>query len=522
MIIKPEDIRLKVQLVRIGMNHQYYYEGPCRTSMGDALKPEFDVMNNAEVFARMSEEFAEHFEKNLKGIAELLEPMYFGRTDNWDIKESMYEELEKRIPEADFFVFSTNLGTYDIAVEFAERYKVPMGTAPEMYNPAAGPSIGGALASRHVDYEFYSHLEWEEFDRTIRILRARKVLQHTRMLQLVRFNSSVSKSNVDSFPDLTAVSEKFGVRFRQMNAHEFFDQLTPATEEGNRTTPGRKTWDLDEDDIAEAERLADELIANAEDVEVDRKFVVKSAKAHVAIKKQMDVWDCNCFAAPCPDLCSTRRLNEGQFTLCLNHSLMNGREHMASACEYDICAGLTMQLLIALTGQSPYMGNSSPVIYKDGEPQPPQVAPGRVDPAGMPKLTEYKEYVYNHHHSTPHSRFNDPGKDGPYALRHFAYDQGFGAVMRYNFTPDQGKKVTFARIGGDAAKLFIMSAEVICGGGYELHCCNSQVLVKTNTPAREIFKEQCRFGNHLAMVYGDYADDLQAFGEMMGLEIVRF
>ena len=521
MIVKPKDIRLKVQLVKIGMNHQYYYEGPCRMGMGEALEPAFDVMSNAESFEAIKKEFADHFKTKLSESAELMEPLYFGRTDNWDIKESMFEELKKTLPEADLYIFNTKLGTYDVAVEFAERFKVPVGTAPEFFNAAAGAMIGGALASRDVEYEFYPHLDWDAFDQTIRILRTRKVLRNSRMLQLVRFNSSVSKSCVDSFPNLNAVSERFGVRFRQVNAHEFMDQLTPSTENGNPTTPGRKTWDLDENDMVEAERIADELINGAVEVEVERQFVINSVKTYIAVKKHMDLWDCNCFAAPCPDLCSTCRLNKEQMTFCLNHSLLN-REGLASACEYDISAGVSMQMLIALTGQSPYMGNTSPVIFKDGVPQPPQVEVGRIDPDGLPKVEQLKGYVYNFHHSTPHNHFNDPKKSDSYALRHFAYDQGFGAVMRYNFSEDAGKKVTTCRISGDASRLMIMSGEIICGGGYGLNNCNSQVFLKVNAKTSEIYPEQARFGNHFALVYGDYADDLEAFAKLMGLEVVRF
>ena len=86
--------------------------------------------------------------------------------------------------------------------------------------------------------------------------------------------------------------------------------MTPAVEGGNPTTPGRITDDLTEEDIAEAERLADELIAGADEVQIKREYLVSELCAYLTVKKTMARWDCNGFTMPCPDSCSTRRLDQ--------------------------------------------------------------------------------------------------------------------------------------------------------------------------------------------------------------------
>ena len=37
-IIKAADIRLKVRPVLLGLEHKYFYEGPCRFGQGEALE----------------------------------------------------------------------------------------------------------------------------------------------------------------------------------------------------------------------------------------------------------------------------------------------------------------------------------------------------------------------------------------------------------------------------------------------------------------------------------------------------
>lgn len=98
---------------------------------------------------------------------------------------------------------------------------------------------------------------------------------------------------------------------------------------------GRKGLNFTEEDAKEIERQTRELIDNAQEVRMSEEAVKKSVEMRYAIHKFMEANDCNCYAAPCGDICSTRRMNEQQVTMCLNHAL-NNEEGIPSACEYDL------------------------------------------------------------------------------------------------------------------------------------------------------------------------------------------
>ena len=65
-----------------------------------------------------------------------------------------------------------------------------------------------------------------------------------------------------------------------------------------------------------------------------------------------------------------------------------------------------------------------------------------------------------------------------YGVRHFAYDQGFGAVMRYNFKQDAGQEITLCRISPDCKKLFVGKGTIVGGGDYDLDNCNGYVVFR--------------------------------------------
>ncbi len=343
-------------------------------------------------------------------------------------------------------------------------------------------------------------------------------MQTTRILLATRFGDPISKSSLDTFNNYAAITSKLGIRFRFMNIHELLDQMVPATPEGNHTTPGRETLNLNKEDMAEAEKIADELIKGAKEVQIDRDMLLKSIYAYLVVKKNMDDKDCCGFTVPCPDVCSTRRLNEMQFTFCLTHSL-NLEDGIPSACEFDVNAVASMQALMAVSGKKPYLGNTEPLTWTpDGQPL---VLGGDRQHAEMIKQKAGKdiENVYFMQHSIAHRRIKDAEKDSDYAVRYFAHDQKFGATMRYDFDNDTGTILTMARFSPDGNKLLIAKGEVICGDGYIVPNCAQIVYFKVRD-IQNFFETQTNFGLHLSMVYGDYKDQLVDLAKALGVEPV--
>ena len=143
----------------------------------------------------------------------------------------------------------------------------------------------------------------------------------------------------------------------------------------------------------------------------------------------------------------------------------------------------------------------------------------RISEANMEKLKANPENLYWMHHSVAHRRIADPNTEAPYALRHFAYDQKFGATLRYDFDADEGKKITMCRFSPDGSKLFIALGEIVCGGGYENNNCTQKVIFRVNDQM-DTFRKQSYAGNHCSLVYGDYAQKLADLAETLGIEAV--
>lgn len=310
------------------------------------------------------------------------------------------------------------------------------------------------------------------------------------------------------------ITDKLGVKFRYVSMFEFVDCMEPATEAGNRTTPGRKTPNLTEEDKAKAEALCDELMSGASECVMTKENMLPSCVAFVTARKFMDLKDCNGFTMPCPDACSTRLINEKRFTSCLTHSL-NMEDGIPSSCEYDTDSVLSQQALIAVSGKSPYMGNTCPIPVEDGKVQ------GRFGstPEQLEKLQalEDKDNLYMMQHSVAHRNLRNNGKASPYAIRNFAYDQGFGVTIRYDFDADAGQKITMCRFSPDGTKLFIGSGEIVMGGGYEGYNCSQLVYFKVKDQA-DTWTKQCMAGNHCTMVYGDYVKELTDLAISLGVE----
>ena len=510
MIQKAENVTLKVLPVLATAEHLYYYEGPCRFGFGEALQPGYDRLANAQ----KAQQFLTKVKECCSEGVELMEPVYLERTDDWDNREAMWEAAAGPARECDFAVCMQGIACDDLIMEFAERFKKPIGTTP--LSGFSGTITVATMKAKSADYEAYGFYKWEDLARTMKTLRARKVIQTTRILCITRFGSTTSYSSVDSFNSYEAITSKLDVRFRFLNLHEFFDQLSPAAEGGNPTTPGRKTPDLTDEDLKAAEAITDELIAGAEEVSMDRDKILKSAIAYVMVKKNMDLKDCCGFTMPCPDACSTRRLNEIGFTACLTHAL-NMEQGIPSACEYDVDAVLSQQALIAVSGKRPYMGNTCPIPMEDGHLS----ARFGTTPEQLKKLEQLvdRNNLYMMQHSVAHRRIKDPDKNARYAIRNFAYEQGFGATIRYDFDADAGQKLTFCRFSPDGSKLFIGSGEVVMGGGYEGYNCSQLVYFKVKDQART-WKAQCLAGNHCTLVYGDYVRELTDLAEALGVEPV--
>lgn len=510
MIETAKDIKLNVLPLELFCEHLYYYEGPCRFGSGDALQPGYDEI----VFAERAKKFIADIKAHVPEGTVVMDPVLFRRTDDWDEPEAQWEAMEAAVNAADVVVPMAGAGVQDLAFKFAQRFKKTM-----CYCPSSGafnvPDVPAAIAARNVGYACYSEYRWEDFVLRMVALRAKKIIARTKYLCVTRFDGTQSVSRPDSFTSLDHITQRFGTRFHFANIHEFFDCMSAAVPEGNHTTPGRKTLNVDECDLKRANDICDELIDGAENVGMSREAMLPSVVAYVITQKFMDHFDCNAFSIPCPDACSTRRLNEGRFTMCLTHAL-NAEAGIPSACEYDLPAALSEQALIAVSGRSPYMGNTCPIPVLDGrfkhvfgatEEQLEELA---QDPENIDRL-------WMTQHSVAHRCHPDPSAYAPYGIAPFAYDQKFGATLRYDFSRDKGEYVTLCKFSPDGSKMFIGKAEIVESSGKDKENCTQLVFYRFKDSLKA-HRAQCKVGIHVALVYGDYTKELIALAEALDVE----
>lgn len=107
----------------------------------------------------------------------------------------------------------------------------------------------------------------------------------------------------------------------------------------------------------------------------------------------------------------------------------------------------------------------------------------------------------------------------PYELRNFTVG-GWGATVRYDFNRDKGQAVTLARFNPAGDKALVAAGEVVGGHGLDRIGCSLAVDVKVKD-VMDLFEKEQDFGHHLALVYGDYTDEIVRLGKLMGFDVVQ-
>lgn len=511
-IDRIHDVVLKVRPIFIDIAHELAYEGPCRFGKGQELEPEFDHMINNEAYKG----FLMGLKYNMPEGVEILEPHRLqGHTDGWCISEEEMKKLCQGADETDFYFVSTTGRTGEMIVEFAQMVKKPIAFIGNDFGMTINTS---AMLARGI--ECYAFMNWDEVRLQMRVLRTKKALAETRVLCVTRFNGNLSlQSANDSFIDLEKVHQVTGAKFRFANLHEVLDQLEEIDPTTNHTLPGRTMDNINAEDRKEIERITDELIAGAAECDMDREDVLRSVKGYYLIQKLLHKNECNAFTMPCPDTCSTCRINKEKLTFCLTHSLDN-ESGIPSCCEYDIAAVLSKSVLQTLANKPSYMGNTAVLTTPDGKLIDDgcmmHFSKDHIGPDKWAALDGMPNMIMTGH-SVPNRRMKGFDAElAPYALRSFAYS-GFGATMRLDFDQDAGQVVTMCRFDPNCEKLLISKGVLKGGFGYKMQNCTLGALIQVED-ADKFFRMQIQVGNHVPFVYGDYVNELIALAQSLGLE----
>lgn len=507
-IVRGIDIKLNVKPVFIDFSHDYVYEGPCRFGQGDALTPEYDRFVNGEIF----KSFISAARANMPDCVHLMEPVRVKNyTDEFIVCEEDMQALLKP-DETDVYLLTSSGRGCQVFIEFARRCKKPI----IYYNEVLFAVTTDVASMRARGLEVYPVYDWNLGKRTFKALQVRKALRESRALLINRFATDFSPvSAQDGFISLEKVTQKLGFKFNVMDLHEYLDQLTVDRADTNPTTPGRHQQNLTHEDMEAVEKITDELINNAVECDMKREDILPSVKAYYLTKKLLKYRGCNAFSAPCPDMCSTRRLNEERCTLCLTHSLLE-EQGIPSACEIDLSVLVCKIILESLTHQATYMGNTCWLRIVDGKLTAPDfnsVLPEEFDAIkDIPNLAVTLHSVANRHLKG----YDTPAED--YALRSFAFS-GWGATMRYDFSKDKDQDVTVVRIDPMCEKMLIAHGKIKGQFGYKRQNCSTAIIYQVED-AQKFYEKTFDFGSHMALVYGDYVEDLKEVAKVLGLEVV--
>jgi len=472
-MLKPIDVKANILPVFPQLVHTEPYEGPCRVGEMGTLTPEADRQRGQEQFGAFVSTLKEH----LPSAARLLEPVYLEWHDDFVLPKSELAKLIPAVYDADLVLIgAAGLPQYP-AITIAHEFGKPVGMMPT--GPGGwmtGVDIAAYLRSRGM--EGYAFFDYADLSRYISLLQVRKAFRQTRFFIAGEGNSLVPSGVVSSLWDVEGLKQRYGIDYALVPADELTRQMDALTEE----------------DRAEARRITTRLIENAEAVHMSEEDILPSVEFYLAARKALEKHEANAFVIPCFEICAKQVMQKRRVTFCLTHTLLKDAG-IPSACEADVNALMAISLLTYVARKSVYMGNTY--------------------------LVDRDRNILAVHHDVPGLKMKGlDAPDLPYQIRSFTVG-GWGVTVRYDFSRDLGETVTLARFNPVGTKVLVARGEIAGSGGVDEVGCSLSVHIKLANDIRDFFYKQRDFGHHLAMVYGDYIEDIKMLGEIMGFEVVE-
>lgn len=469
---KPIDLKVNVKPVFGFLAHHDAAEGPCRTGSPKQLAPEAERRHAQEIYPATMARL-----KSLSPVAHLLDPVFVEHGDDWLVKAEEFRKLDVDADQVDLFVVTGASLNQFIAVKLGERYGKPVAMVGGELDPAVPMGCDAASHLRAKGLEAYVPLSYDEFDELLSLLQVRKAMRQTRVLRITQGQFDNVNGN---FLDLTHFKRHLGLETVDVPIKLF-------AAEWDRVSQGQKSRRI-------VEETAAALVRQAQGIHIEKEYVANDVTFYLAAKTLMEEYGCNAFTINCFEICPDGRVAaERKTTPCLTHTLLKD-QGLASACEGDICVLSTIMLLQTLAKKTAYMGN----IY----------------------LVSRENNLMKILHDVPGLKLKGyDAPDVPYDLRNFTIG-GWGTTVRYDFSQDKGQEVTIARVSPSADKMIVTRGEIAGGGGFSTPSCSLEAVIRLPDVV-EYFHKAVAFGNHSAMVYGDYTQQLRALGRLINLEVVE-
>ena len=454
--------KLKVKPVSSFVIHDGVWTGPCRWNPNPPPEEE------RKSFRAGFDKGVIRLREVISPDAELLTPVYIEFSESGGFGEKEFSQLEADHEAVDLYYAGGNVYPQFAASLIGERYRKPVAMIGD-YVPW---DMSARLRSKGL--EGYALSDYDELNRLISLLRARKIFQGTNILIIsdIPFKNRPSPS---ACMDFRTLGERFGLKGTIIDYREM--------------TIARDNILKNPDRMREASAVADTLIRKAEAARIDRQWVVSSTVFYLTIKDLMRQYGCNAFTIECFEFCSNKTAYDWKVVPCLAHSLLKD-EGFTSGCEGDMNVTLAMNLLMGISKKAAFMGN-------------------------LEKKDETSMYLG---HNVPATKML--GFDAlplPYSLQNFI-TEGWGTKVQMNLANLGETKVTIARFDPLISKLLVIGGEITGCEGQNDAGCSLRAHVRVANPDSLVRKAR-NYGFHFAMVYGDYIQQLRELGEMLKIEI---
>jgi hypothetical protein len=476
----PAQIVLNVKPILVSLIHTGWWEGPCRST---GLTREQEVASSEKTFATMTKMIEEGDLSKLTSIR-FMKPTHVIHDESFKISKEAFDILARDAEQADVLFIQPGSSTYQI-YPISQKLGKPWIVVGFGYE-----TTSAAAYTRTYGGEGYPVADTTELINTLKQLRARKTLNHTRILypnpQDIINNASMATSvwNIPQPQEMSIhvielLKGRLGIDIKFISYTELsgeMERLLSSKEAGEK-----------------AGKAADELLNQANKSFIDRQYVVSSFLFKEAVENLMIQYGCNAFTVGCFEFCVSRLPQKWKIVPCMIHSLMRDKQ-VVGACEGDLGSLVTMRMLMSVSGKACTTGNC---------------APGDNDTIEI-------------NHSVPCTKMNGFDQPGlPYQLGHFC-NTGFGTKILVDYMNHNEKTVTVARIGLNADKLLVMSGTLVASGGWNKNTngCSVTAVIKPPVGQKMHFlRSRLNYGQHISWVFGDYTDEMRQLGEMLNMKV---
>jgi len=466
------ETKLGIKFVLGGMVHETAHEGPCRVGALESLTYEAEKQGFERQFSLFAQELKG---RTFPPEALILKPVGFEilvKEKDVDFKfpEKYFSQIEEDIANTDLIVVLHGFAS-DIALKVAERFKKPVATIGNDW------VVDVPATLRHAGYESYIALDWEDFDRLVRLLWVRKAFSWTKLLIVTDRLGQAPFGLASATQDFDQLRRRYGMRYHRLSYRQLTEEMDSVV--GSEATQ------------RQARQIAKDLMGNARAVHMTDDNVVHSVNFYLAVKRLMDRHGCNAFTIECREVCPLEIAAKYKFTPCMTSSLLKDQGYPV-VCQTDINALIPMMALSYLGRRAVYMGN--PVFDARDN-----VLTIFHDVAGL-KMKGFDSAA------------------APYELRNFTVG-GWGATLRYDFAGDKGQPVTIARANPGQTKILVTKGEILDGFGMNEISCSLGVRVKL-ADTLKLFRTAADYGGHLVMAYGDYVSQMEDLSRVVGFDLV--